>query len=77
MVRNHGIVITKLVMTFVKLSATGKYAVHAGSKGLHDKNRVDSAGTHDSDRPNVWRVLKTGNACGIRRRIAAPIAEKA
>jgi len=74
---DHGVIITDLVMTFSKLSATGKYAINTGAERLHDKNRVDPAGAHDSDHSDVRWVLKTGNARGIGSRIAAPITQKA
>jgi hypothetical protein len=77
MICYNGVVITNLVMTFSKLSPTGEYAVSSCQKGFHDKERIDPASAHDPYGPDVGRILKTGDAGGISRRIAAPVAEKA
>jgi hypothetical protein len=76
MLRDHGIVITDLVMTFLQLSAAHEYPIGACREGFDDEQGIHSAGTHDSDRSDVRRVLKTGNPRRISRRIAAPVAEE-
>jgi len=73
---DYGIIITDLVMTFVKLSTTDEYPVRPYTEGIDNKQRVHSSGTHNPDRPDIWRVLKTSHACSIGCRIAAPVAEK-
>ena len=77
LLEHEGVEITKLVMTFSKLSPPDKQAVGTRVKGFGDKDGIHSAGAHDSDDPDVRRVLESGHTRGIGRRIAAPVAEKA
>ena len=75
-VDSKGIIITKLVMTFAKLSAACKDAVSSFQKTFEDKGGINPAGTHDADGTQVGWILIAGNTCGIGCRVAAPVAEK-
>jgi hypothetical protein len=77
MLENERVVITKLVMTFPKLSPANEQAVGTREKGFHDENGIHSTGTHNSNHPDVRWVLKTGDTGGISRRITTPVAKKA
>ena len=69
-------VITGPVMTFPEVSTTGKYPVCAVDKSFKDKNGIYPAGAHDPDDPNMGWILKSGNACCVRRSITTPVAKK-
>jgi hypothetical protein len=76
MISYNGVVITNLVMTFSKLSPAYKYTISPFMKGLHDKKRINSAGTHNPDSPDVRGILKTGNTRRIGCCVTAPITKK-
>jgi predicted phosphodiesterase len=63
-------------MTFTKLSAACKDAGSPFDKTAQDKFRVNTAGTHHPDRPQIRRILVTGNSCSVRSGITAPVAQK-
>ncbi len=56
--RQNGIVITDLVMAFPEVSPARENSVGPGEEGFNNENRVDSAGTHYANRPDVWRILQ-------------------
>jgi len=61
-------------MTFTELSAAGEYAGCTFDKTAHYKSGIKSTGTHNPDRPQVRRILISGNPGGICGCIAAPVA---
>ncbi len=71
-----GVIITNLVMTFLKLSAANKQTINTYTKGFDNEKRIHSAGTHDPNYPNIGWILKTGNTCRIGCRIATPVTEE-
>jgi hypothetical protein len=73
---DNGVVITNLVMALPELSAAYEDAVRPGLKSLHDEQGVHPAGAHEADGPEVGGILEAGHAGGVRRRVAAPVAEK-
>jgi hypothetical protein len=45
-------------MTFAKLSTTHKNGIRPHIEGINNKQRINSSGTHDPDRPDIRRVLE-------------------
>jgi len=64
-------------MAFSQVSAAHKDAVGAIDKTIHEKGGIYSARAHYSNNAYMGRILKPAHPCRIRRRIAAPVTEKA
>jgi hypothetical protein len=64
-------------MAFAEMSAAHKNTVCTIDKTIHDKDRVDSAGAHHSDNPDMGWILKTGHTGCIGGSIATPVAKEA
>jgi len=63
-------------MTFVELSAAHEHPVYACRKGRDGEKGIHSAGAHDSDHPDVRRILKPGNPRRVGCSIATPVAKE-
>jgi hypothetical protein len=63
-------------MAFAVLSAAGKDTVCALDKAAQDKGRINPAGTHHPDCPQVGRILEPGYPGSIGSCITTPVTEK-
>lgn len=68
--------ITILVMTFTRMSPGHEDTVVAFDKGVHDKQRIDPAGTHYPHRSNGGGILETGYTGQVGAGISTPVAQK-
>ncbi len=63
-------------MTITDVSPRDQYTIGAQLKGFQNETRVHPTGTHDTDDPDVGRILKATNPCQVSSRIGAPITGK-
>jgi hypothetical protein len=71
-----GIVITFQVMAFAGMSPGYPDTIGALAQSGHEKLRIHSAGTGDTDDPDVGRILHPPHTCQVGSTIAAPVAQK-
>jgi hypothetical protein len=63
-------------MTIAWMTAEYQYPVGTGLKGLKHKLRIDPAGAHYPDNPDIGRIRLAGTAGRIRTGIGTPVAQK-
>jgi hypothetical protein len=61
-------------MTFAEVSAKHHDPVGTLGQGIHDKFRMDHAGTHYPDNPHIMRILHPGGTRKISCGVGAPVA---
>jgi hypothetical protein len=71
-----GVIITFQVMAFAGMSPGYPDAVCALTQGCHEKLRIHSSGTGDSNHPDVGWIFHSPNTCQIGSTVAAPVAQK-
>jgi hypothetical protein len=72
----QGFFITFQVMAFPGMSPHDNDTVSPFAKSFYHHFRVDHAGTHHPDCPEVWRILDAHYSCQIPAGICTPVAQK-
>jgi hypothetical protein len=71
-----GLNITLQVMAITEMSPGNQYTVTSLFKRLQNKQRVDSARTHDAHGSDVGWILQPGYTGQIRTGIGTPVTQK-
>jgi len=65
------------IIALIQPAAADKHAVFPVKEGLEYKFRVDSAGTHDANQPDLRCILQSGNSSQVSSPVCSPVTYKA
>jgi hypothetical protein len=68
------IVTMRDIITFIEAAAANKYSIYSVREGPQNKTHVDSAGTHDANKPDFSRILQSGNSSQVSSAVYSPMA---
>ncbi len=63
-------------MTVADVSAGNQDAICSFQESLEQKAVIHPAGTHESDQPDIGRILHSGHPCQVSPGVGAPVADE-
>ena len=64
------------VVAFIEMAGADKYPIRSLGESPEYMGQVDSAGTHDANKPHFGGILQSGNSSQVRGPVCSPMAYK-